>query len=143
MFLKIFNRKIKEVNALFMGHYVDVKVLYAMLYDELPCVNFIGELDTSKAMDFINNRFKYGIKEIYQHSFFDHDKQDLFFNNTVFVLNGKRIIELGNNFCHVLHTRHQYDFGHKLIKELSAFRMTAVTENEIRVVGFARGNHTN
>jgi hypothetical protein len=89
MFLKIFNRKIKEVNALFMGHYVDVKVLYTMLYDELPCVNFIGELDTSKAMDFINKQFKYGVKEIYQHSFFDHDKQELFFNNTIFVLNGK------------------------------------------------------
>jgi hypothetical protein len=58
-------------------------------------------------------------------------------------LNGKWIIELGNNFCHVLHTRHQYGFGHKLIKELSAFRMIAVTENEIRVVGFARGNHAN
>jgi len=143
MFLKIFNRKIKEVNALFMGHYVDVKVLYAVLYDELPCVNFIGELDTSKTMDFIKNRFKYDIKEIYQHSFFDHDKQELFFNNTVFVLQGKIIIELGNNFCHVLHTKQQYNFGHKLIKELSEFRMAAVTENEIRVVGFARNNHAN
>lgn len=143
MFLKLFNRRINEVNALFMGHYIDVKTFYVMLFDKLPCINFIRELDTSRAFDFVSNRFKYNVKDIYQHSYFDHDKQQFFFNNTVFVLNGKRIIELGNDFCHVLHTKQQYNFGQELVKELSGFRKLTDTANDKRIVGFARNNHEN
>lgn len=140
MLLRFFKRKL-DTNGLFMGHYVDLKAFYVMLYNELPCVSYIGELDTSKAFEYIANGYKAQIKHVYQHNFFDHDKQQAFFNNTLFVLSNKRMIELGNNFCHVLHTKKQYDFGTNMIKEMASFRMTTDTANENRIIGFSYSNH--
>jgi hypothetical protein len=142
MILKFLKRKL-DVKGLFMGHYVDPKAFYVMLFNELPCVSYIGELDTSKAFEYITNGYKSQLKDVYQHNYFDHDKQQFFFNNNLFVLNEKRMIELGNNFCHVLHTKDQYAFGSKMIKELATFRITAGAASENRIIGFSYSNQIN
>jgi hypothetical protein len=100
MFFNLFRTKVSQVNTLFLGHYVDPKVFYAVQFNKVPCISFIGELDTSKAFDFVQSTYRGELAGIYQHNYFDHDKRDFFFNNTLFVLKDKRMIELGNNYCH-------------------------------------------
>jgi len=139
MFWKMFKRKINDLNGLFSGHFIEVKALYALTFDELSCVTFIGELDTSKAFAFINENMGSEIVSTYQHSYFDHNEQKMFFNNTIFILKDKRVIELGNNYCQVLHTQIQYNWANRLIDKLSQFR---VKSNE-PVIGFARQTANN
>jgi len=139
MFFNLFRTKVFRVNTLFFGHYLDPKVFYTLKFNTVPCVIFIGELDTSKAFDFIRSTYRLQIEGIYQHSYFDHDKKQFFFNNSVLVLKNKRIIELGNNYCLVLHSKDQYDWGQTMIKELSVFHITG---DGSKAIGFAR-NHTN
>jgi hypothetical protein len=81
------------------GHYVDVKLFYAIHFNIIPAISFIGDVDGSKAFKHLHDRFKYKVAGIYQHSYFDHDKKDIFFNNTVFVFKDKRMIELAGNYC--------------------------------------------
>ena len=50
------------------------------------------------------------------------------------------MIELGNNYCQVLHTKDQYDWGQTMIKELSVFHVTGDVN---KVIGFARSNNMN
>ena len=140
MFFNFFKTKVSKVNTLFLGHYVDPKVFYTMLFNEVPCMSFIGDLDTGKAFDFIQSTYRVQVKEIYQHSYFDHDKRGFYFNNTFFVMKNKRIIELGNNYCQVLHTKDQYSWGQTMIKELSVFH---VVGDANKVIGFARNNSMN
>jgi hypothetical protein len=128
------------VNGLYFGHYADPKVLYTRLFDQIPWISFIGDLDISKTHDFIDNQFQNQLINVYQHNFFDHEKQELFFNNTLFVLKEKRMIELGNNYCHVLYPIRQHQWAFKLIQELAAFK---VVENDNKVIGFARNNTMN
>jgi hypothetical protein len=138
MLFNLFKPKIARVNSLFPGHYVDPKVFYALQFNVVPCISFIGELDTGKAFDFIQNTYRHLVTGIYQHNYFDHDKRDFFFNNTLFVLKNERMIELGNNYGQVLHTKDQYDWGQTMIRELSVFHVTGDINNEI---GFVR-SHT-
>jgi len=140
MFFNLFKTKVYAVNTLFPGHYVDPKVFYTVQFNEVPCMSFMGELDTSKAFDFIQNTYRSQVKGIYQHNYFDHDKRGFYFNNTLFVLKNKRMIELGNNYCQVLHTKDQYDWGQTMIKELSVFH---VTTDASKVIGFARNTTMN
>ena len=128
------------MSTLFLGHYVDPKVFYAVQFNTVPCISFIGEMDTSKAFDFIQSTYRNQLTGIYQHNYFDHDKRDFFFNNTLFVLKNKRLIELGNNYCQVLHTKDQCDWGQAMIKELSVFHVTGDVD---KVIGFARSNNMN
>ena len=139
MFWRMFKKKINDLNGLFNGHFIEVKALYALEFDEISCVTFIGELDTSKAFAFINENMRPEIVSIYQHSYFDHNEQKMFFNNTVFVLTNKRMIEIGSNYCQVLHTQQQYSWANGLVNSLSQFRMKS---NE-PVIGFARQTANN
>ena len=140
MFFNLFRKDLSKVNTLFWGHYVDPKVFYTVQFNTVPCISFIGELNTSKTFDFIQSTYRYQVTGIYQHNYFDHDKREFFFNNTLFVLKNKRLIELGNNYCQVLYTKDQFDWGQTMIKELSVFHLT---DDANKIIGFARSNHVN
>ena len=140
MFFSLFRKDLSRVNTLFFGHYIDPKVFYVVQFNKVPCISFIGELDTTKTFDFIQSTYRTQVAGIYQHNYFDHDKRQFFFNNTLFVLKNRRLIELGNNYCQVLHAKDQVDWGQTMIKELSVFHLS-VDEN--KVIGFARNNHVN
>ena len=140
MFFNLFKRKIAAVNDLFLGHYVDPKVFYTVQFNEVPCMSFIGELETGKAFDFIQSTYRAEVRSIYQHNYFDHDKRGFYFNNTLFVLKNKRMIELGNNYCQVFYTKDQYNWGQTMIKELSVFHIVIDVN---KVIGFARNTNMN
>jgi len=139
MLWKWFSRKVVDPMALFSGHFVEVKAFYAVQFDAVPCVTFIGELDVTKAYALVNEQLKGEVISVYQHTYFDHSEQQLFFNNTIFVLRGSRMIELGNNYCQVLHTTNQYAWANQLIKDLAAFRIV----NKEPAIGFARQSNMN
>jgi hypothetical protein len=132
--LSRFFRKIKNVIGLFNGYFIEVKALYALEFDAVSCVSFIGEVDTTKVFALINERMKDEIVNVYQHSYFDHNEKKMFFNNTIFILTNNRMIELGNNWCQFLHTPQQHGWANALIEELSQFRNV----NSEPVIGFAR-----
>ena len=140
MFFNFFGKDLPGVSTLFLGHYVDPKVFYTVEFNRVPCISFIGELDTSKVFDFVQSTYRNQLKGIYQHNYFDHDKRDFLFNNTLFVLKNKRLIELGNNHCQVLYTKDQHGWGQTMIKELSVFHVTGDVN---KVIGFARSNNMN
>jgi hypothetical protein len=133
MFLRLF-RKIKDVFGLFNGYFIEAKALYALEFDAVSCVSHIGELDTTKAFALINESLKGDIITVYQHSYFDHNEKKMFFNNTIFVLTNKRMIELGNNWCQILHTPEQHAWANALIEKLSPFRIV----QSATAIGFAR-----
>jgi hypothetical protein len=140
MFFNLFKTEVSKVNALFLGHYVDPKVFYTVQFNKVPCISFIGDLDAGKSFDFIQTTYRDQVTGIYQHNYFDHDKRDFFFNNTLFVLKNKRLIELGINYCQVLYTKDQYNWGQTMIKELSVFHVIGDVN---KVIGFARTNNMN
>jgi hypothetical protein len=134
MFWRLFRRKINDTLGLFNGHFLEAKAFYALEFDAVGSVSFIGDIDTGKAFVLINELLQDEIVATYQHSYFDHNEQRMFFNNTLFVLTNRRMIELGNNWCQLLHTQHQYGWANDLIKRLSAYRIV----NNEPVIGFAR-----
>ena len=133
MFYRLF-RKIRDAVGLFNGYFIEVKALYALEFDAVSSVSFIGEVDTTKAFTLISERLKNDIAAVYQHSYFDHNERKMFFNNTIFVLTSSRMIELGNNWCQLLHAPEQHGWANTLIEELSQFRIV----NNEQVIGFAR-----
>ena len=104
MFWRLFRRKINDTIGLFNGHFMDAKAFYALEFDAVSCVTFICDIDTSKAFAYINDAMRGNIVRVYQHAYFDHAEGKMFFNNTLFVLRNRRMIELGANWCQLLHT---------------------------------------
>lgn len=134
MFWKLSQRKLREVIGLFNGHFIEAKALYALLFDDVCSISFVGEIDTSKAFVFIEEALKKEIITTYQHAYFEHNEQKMFFNNTIFLLRDKRIIELGNNWCQILHTPFQHNWANATISELSNYKLV----NNGPAIGFTR-----
>src|SRR5689334_12374257 len=132
-------RKIKDATGLFNGYFIEVKALYALEFDAVCSVSFIGEIDATQAFAWINEKLKNDIVAVYQHCYFDHNEQQMFFNNTIFILTNKRMIELGNNWCQFLHAPYQHEWANKMIRQLSAFRVV----NRETAIGFARQSVSN
>lgn len=127
--------------GLFNGHYVDVKAFYAAAFNKIPCLTFIGDIDISKAFAFVNETYKADIKTTYQHSYFNHDDKNVYFNNTIIVLSFERVIEIANNYCQLLHTPNQYNWARALANDIAQFRVVMDNVTSFRhthVVGFAK-----
>ena len=138
-----FNRKISNLNMLFNGHYIDVKALYVLRFSGIPCVSFIGETDATKAYAYINNTFGADIKQVYQHRYFDHDHGGTFFNNTIFIMTNERMVEIGSNYCHLLHNDLDYDWARQTLEALAAFRLATTNTAQTQVIGFAKQTSMN
>jgi hypothetical protein len=143
MLQNLFTRKVGSTVTLFNGHYADVKAMYVMRFGKIPCVCFAGELDVTRAYAYIEALFRDEIIAIYQHAYLNHDRGELFFNNTIFVLRRRRMIELADNYCHVLHTIYQYRWAHKLVLELGTSFRAAPVETRTRVIGFVQRSDMN
>lgn len=107
-------------SPLFNNHFIEVKTFYVTTFGKVPCIHFISELDVSEAYTHISRKLQQDILDTYQHAYFDHEKQRMLFNNTIFVLRENRIIELANNYAQILFAPNQYDWANRLTKELSA-----------------------
>ena len=136
---RLFRRKIRDTIGLFNGHFVEAKAFYALEFDTICCVTFIGEIDTSKAFAHINESLSADMGHVYQHAYYDHAERKMFFNNTLFVLSHERMIELGNNWCQVLHTPAQHGWANSLIEQLAVFKI----KNVEPVIGFTMQAATN
>jgi hypothetical protein len=118
----LFRREIINPGAMFAGHYIEVKAFYAWHFNKLPCINFIGELDVSRAYSFVTQTYQYSIEAVYQHAWYEHTEDKMFFNNSIFVLGNDRMIEMANDNCQVLFAATQYAWANSVVRELAAFR---------------------
>lgn len=126
---------------IFSGHFVDVKAFYTFEFNIIPCITFIGDMDITKAFAFVKDNCKPDIISTYQHSYFNHDDKKVYFNNSIVVLNAKRMIEIADNYCQLLHTANQYNWARKLVNDLAQFRIERDITPAFRhtpVVGFAK-----
>jgi len=139
---RFFRKEVRGLDNMFTGHFIEVKTFYAWQFNRLPCVNFIGEIDISKAFNHINERYKYQIVNIYQHAWYKHEEEKMLFNNSIFVLRDDRMIELANDYCMVLFTPNQYSWARQVLMDLVDFKITAAAP-AARVMGFAREPEAN
>jgi hypothetical protein len=133
-----FTRRMKNVQALFNGHYIDAKVFYVVLFEKIPSVCFIGCVDAVRASDYISESLRAEIVAVFQHSYFDHDKQVTLSNNTLFVMTSHRLIEVATGYVHVLYEPCALAEVEDLMRSLAGFKMDPEPGFQTQVVGFAR-----
>lgn len=142
MFFKLFRKEVRGLNSMFTSHFIEVKAFYAWQFNRVPCVNFVGEIDISKAFNHISERYKNNIATIYQHFPGTITEEKMLFNNSIFVLKDDKMIELANDYCMILFTPNQYTWARQLVMELVDFKVIT-TAPAPRVMGFAREPEAN
>lgn len=144
MLFRFLNR-LNATTGLFNGHYVDAKAFYVLRFREIPSITFIGEIDVTKAFDYILEDIGTKITAIYRHSFFNHADKSVYFNNAIIVLANKRMIEVAENYCQLLYTVDNYVWADQFAADLAQFRNEKdfAAYTHIPVVGFAKATEMN
>lgn len=131
MLRRIFRRW--KVPGLFNEHFIEARAMYVQEFNLLPSTFYIGGIDASLVFEHIKTTLGNDIVNIYQHSYFNHDENQLQFVHTILVLTGNRVIELGVNYCQVLYTPTMINWAQELAGQLAGYR---IVQKE-PVIGFS------
>jgi len=133
-------QKIMNANSIFQNNFLDSQAYYMYAYQKVPCVTWADQLNTEKVLKYIKQEYADAITGIYQNSKYDRRKKKTSYFTTIILLKDDCLVELGNNYCEVLHTHEDYDMANALIREVSHFkRRERKTGLEINLI--VKGNY--
>lgn len=109
--------KSKNNGQLFDQYFIEAKVFYMKLFNVVPCVAYIGNVDTKKIFELIQGG-KYGkVKEVYQRIYHDWEDDRICFSKTIFVIENKLMVKLEDDWLEVYFTTKDYAMANKMLKE--------------------------
>jgi len=117
----------KNNDQLFDQYFIEARVFYMKLFNVIPCVAYIGNVDTKKIFELIQEK-KYGkVKEVYQRIYHDWEGDKILFSKTIFVIENKLMIKLADDWLEIYFTTKDYTIANNMLKE---FKMLKAPEKE-------------
>ncbi len=99
----LITQKVINANSLFDHRFLDANVLYLYHFNQLPCVNFISQVDGEKLFSVLKEKYGSQIKQIHQRHWYKREHKKYEFDRTVLIFEGNRLVELSNNYCEMMH----------------------------------------
>lgn len=128
-------QKVMAANSIFQNSFLDCKAYYMYAYQQVPCITWIDQVNTEKVLKHIKTEYADAITGIFQYSKYNRNKKMSLYSTTIILLNENCLVELGGEYCEVLHTHKDYDMANALIKEVSRFKRREKKKNfEINLI---------
>ena len=99
----LITQKVVNANSLFDYRFLDANVLYLYYFNQLPNVNFFSHVDGEKLFKVLKEKYGNQIKQIHQRHWYKRADKKYEFDRTVLVFEGNRLIDLGNDYCEIMH----------------------------------------
>jgi ATPase family associated with various cellular activities (AAA) len=107
---------------IFETNYIEVKVFYVKEYNVTPCISFINNLDVAKAYEYIKSGLAGKVLAIYQRNYYSWQHKRQQFSTTIFKLENKVMIEVGDEYAEVLFAKNNYKFANELMELFSSYK---------------------
>ena len=132
--------KSESSNQLFDQHFIDAKVFFMKLFNGVPCVAYIGNVDTEKIFEVIEGG-RYGeVKDVYQSIYHDWENDNICFSKTIFVIENKLMVKLAEDWLEVYFTTKGYAMANKMLNEFKMLKAPKKEKDyEINIISL-RGN---
>ena len=114
-------QKIMEANSIFRNSFLDCKAYYMYAYQQVPCITWVDRVNTEKVLMYIKSEYREAITGIFQLSKYNRKKKKSLYSTTIILLKDNCLVELGGDYCEILHTHKDYDMANALMKEVSRF----------------------
>ena len=122
-------------NGVFDGSYVEVKAFYMREFRQVPCISFIGNLDVTKVFNYIQEGNCGKVLAVYQYNWYNWQHKQIEFSKTVFKLDNKSMIKLGDEYAEILFDANNYPFANRLIEKLRAYEAPVKEQDyEINII---------
>jgi hypothetical protein len=136
--INIKNRKAvfnsKNSDQFFDQTFIEAKTFYVNLFNKVPCIAYIGNVDTKKIFELIGSG-KYGkVKDVYQRIFHDWDDDTIHFSKTIFVVENNLMVELGTDWLEMQFANNDYENANKMLKEFKTLKAEKEKDYEINII---------
>ncbi|MEO7766924.1 MAG: AAA family ATPase [Ferruginibacter sp.] len=108
--------------GIFDNNYIKVKVFYQQEFGKTPCISFINNLDAGKVYNYIDTGNAGKVLAIYQSNYYSWQQNRMEFSKTVFVLDRKVMIELGEDYAEVLFDNSHYGYANELVNIFTGYK---------------------
>ena len=128
-------QKILAASSIFQNSFLDCKAYYMYVYQKVPCITWVDQVNTAKVLKHIKTEYAEAITGIFQYSKYNRKRKKSLYSTTIILLNDNCLVELAGEYCEVLHTHKDYDVANTLIKEASRFKRREKKKNfEINLI---------
>ena len=128
-------QKIMDANSIFRNSFLDCKAYYMYAYQQVPCITWVDQVNTDKVLKHIRTEYADAITGIFQNSKYNRKKKKPQYSTTIILLKDNCLVELGGDYCEVLHTHEDYEMANALVKEASQFKRREKKKNfEINLI---------
>lgn len=127
--------KRNKETRLFDEHFIEPKVFYLKEFGAVPCVHFISLIDATKIFALVNAD-KYGkVDAVYQRNYYNWQKERIEFTKTLFKLQNKVMVRLGEDWAEIYFGSKNYDLANEMLYEFKIYKSPEKEEdNEINII---------
>ena len=113
---------ILNAKDVFEDRYLNAKGLYVHLFNQLPNVSYVGQIDGEKAFKAFEEKFQNKIRSIYRSDWYERKKKQYQFENVLVVLRNRFVIEFARTWCDVWHDGQQTEILAGVTEILTPFK---------------------
>lgn len=126
--------------GLFDEHFIEPKAFYLKEFGTVPCVNYIGLIDTVKAFEIMKSN-KYGkVQTVYQRNYYSWQMERIEFMKTLFKLKNKVIVRLGEDWADIYFSPDNYNLANEMLLEFKMHKAPQKEEDcEMNIISISNG----
>ncbi len=130
--------KSKNNDQLFDQHFIEPKNFYLKLFNTVPCVAYIGKVDTKQIFELINSA-KYGkVKDVYQRIYHDWDDDRICFSKAIFIIENELMVKLDDDWLEIYFTTNEFTVANKMLSEFKTLKAPEKEkEYEINIISLS------
>jgi len=133
--------KKQKVFQLFDENFIEPKAFYLKEFKSLPCIAFIGAIDSNKIFELIKSN-KYGtVQTIYQRNYYNWQDGRIEFSKTIFKLENKIVIRLAEDWLDIFFDTNNYELANAMLDEFKNHKMPEKENDyEINIISLNAGS---
>lgn len=116
-------RMTKHKNTtIFYGDYIEVKAFYLQEFKKAPCISSVSNADVTKVFDYIKKGDAGKVITMYQRNYYNTQRERQEFSRTIFKLENKVMIDLGDDWVEILFSDNNFNYADKLVEVFKDFK---------------------
>ncbi len=120
---------------LFDKQFIEAKALYLKEFKSLPCIHYINNIDAAKVYELVNTNSFDKVQNIYQHNFYSWQQKRMEFCKTIFKLENRMLVSLGEDWAEILFSDKSFTAANKMMESFAALKAPEKQEDfEINVI---------
>jgi hypothetical protein len=139
---KIINTLRKQKpTGLFDEYFIEAKNFYLKEFNTMPCIAYIGNVNTGDIFSVIQSEQFGKVTATYQRNYFNWQQEQIEFSKTLFKIEGKMMVKLGDDWLEILFSNNDYDRANKMLHTFKTIKAPQKEDDyEINIISLSGGS---